>query len=681
MIRKFSVLPIVLALLFNLLPTAQVYATDAFLKPAMAAAVRVDIFDEQGEVSGWGSGSLIDPQGLVLTNYHVVAANAAPDQRVSVWLADPKADDQTLEYQGVVIAQDPQLDLAVIHLDAYIDAERQSHPLTAAQKFPVVALGNSDAMTPGDVVYVLGYPMTAPGQLALTDGKVSNWLKENGDKWLVAQAQAAHGNSGGLMVNSQGQLIGVPTEIKSDPEVSGALLYARPINSAKSIIIEAQQALAQPGPTSEPGNICQDDFTNNALGWNLGQPSDQYVTSDYTIKNGVLQQNVRFKQDAFTRLAVPCGFTRNFRLTVDVTVGKATGTGVGVIVAFRQNSNGDGYLAQFLTDGTYRLLTMQGEQWTDLQADPTSNALHLAANQANQLVVEAQDSSLTLSANGEELVSVEDTTFDRAGDISLGLIGTADAQASVSFDNLLITDPAQPDLQEDWQQLQDPNGVVSMEVPAHWQQLTSARPTDQGISLAAGAPDNSAASMLIILPDEQGLDPIAVLNQMNQSAKRNLQRGCTTKKRVEYSDQRFKGSYDVWSNCTRKTERLITLVVQPQDDTPILLTLAAYFATDNWPLLIQHMLDSVTIQAQQAGVPATVVVDQLRMRGGPGGGYPVVAVVEKGDRVTIIGQQRACLWLQIETLHGVKGWILGTQHSIELAQSCAEIQASIKMPN
>jgi len=65
------------------------------------------------------------------------------------------------------------------------------------------------------------------------------------------------------------------------------------------------------------------------------------------------------------------------------------------------------------------------------------------------------------------------------------------------------------------------------------------------------------------------------------------------------------------------------------------------------------------------------------VRGGPGGGYPVVAVVEKGDNVTIIGQQRACLWLQVETLNGVKGWIPGLQNYVDLTQSCAEIQASL----
>ena len=165
---------------------------------------------------GQGSGVVIDDQGLVLTNAHVVERVDA----VSVTLADGDQHD------GSVVGTDPVTDLALVRLDGGTRPE-------------AAPLGDSDALEVGDWAIALGTPYGL--ERTVTLGIVSS-LHRNisslgfSDKRLdLIQTDAAinPGNSGGPLVNGRGEVIGITTLVRSGP--GAGLGFAIPINLARHV--------------------------------------------------------------------------------------------------------------------------------------------------------------------------------------------------------------------------------------------------------------------------------------------------------------------------------------------------------------------------------------------------------------------------------------------------------------
>ena len=165
---------------------------------------------------GQGSGVVIDDQGLVLTNAHVVERVDA----VSVTLADGDQHD------GSVVGTDPVTDLALVRLDGGTRPE-------------AAPLGDSDALEVGDWAIALGTPYGL--ERTVTLGIVSS-LHRNisslgfSDKRLdLIQTDAAinPGNSGGPLVNGRGEVIGINTLVRSGP--GAGLGFAIPINLARNV--------------------------------------------------------------------------------------------------------------------------------------------------------------------------------------------------------------------------------------------------------------------------------------------------------------------------------------------------------------------------------------------------------------------------------------------------------------
>lgn len=172
---------------------------------------------------GQGSGVVIDRQGLVLTNAHVVEQV----EQVNVTLASGESRD------GDVIGRDPVTDLALVRLKG--DALPPSAPL-----------GDSEALEVGDWAIALGTPYGL--ERTVTLGIVSS-LHRNisslgfSDKRLdLIQTDAAinPGNSGGPLVNAEGRVIGINTLVRSGP--GAGLGFAIPINLARRVTDELQAA-------------------------------------------------------------------------------------------------------------------------------------------------------------------------------------------------------------------------------------------------------------------------------------------------------------------------------------------------------------------------------------------------------------------------------------------------------
>src|SRR5216683_8433941 len=181
-------------------------------------AVTFDFFYGLVPQEGQGSGFIIDKEGHVLTNYHVIA----DARQVKVTLHNRK------EYKATVVGTDRAHDLAVIQI--------KGPGLT-----PMV-LGDSRNLQVGQKVYAIGNPFGLAG--TLTSGIVSSIRsvqEPNGvniDEAIQTDAAINPGNSGGPLLNSHGEVIGINTMIAGNPGVdqSAGIGFAIPINTAKAVL-------------------------------------------------------------------------------------------------------------------------------------------------------------------------------------------------------------------------------------------------------------------------------------------------------------------------------------------------------------------------------------------------------------------------------------------------------------
>ncbi len=206
--------------------------------------------------AGLGSGVIYDMQGYILTNNHVVEMATAID----VVLADGTRVDATL------VGRDPSIDVAVLKIDP--------------AKVPAAAvLGNSDALKPGMRVVAIGSPEALEN--SVTEGIVSG-LNRRIDTYIgLIQTDAAinHGNSGGPLLNAQGEVVGLNTLGIRDENAEG-LNFAIPINRAKSV---AQQLVQKGGGsvvvTRAYLGVTTDQLnTSKAAQYGVKLTSGEYVT-------------------------------------------------------------------------------------------------------------------------------------------------------------------------------------------------------------------------------------------------------------------------------------------------------------------------------------------------------------------------------------------------------------------
>jgi Do/DeqQ family serine protease len=164
-----------------------------------------------------GSGVMVDPAGLIVTNNHVIEG---ADQ-VKVSLADKR------EFEAEIVLKDARSDLAVLRIG------------DKREKFAAIDLGDSDALEVGDVVLAIGNPFGV-GQ-TVTHGIVSAVARTQigiTDYQFFIQTDAAinPGNSGGALVALDGRLVGINTAIFSRSGGSMGIGFAIPVSTAKMVL-------------------------------------------------------------------------------------------------------------------------------------------------------------------------------------------------------------------------------------------------------------------------------------------------------------------------------------------------------------------------------------------------------------------------------------------------------------
>ncbi len=170
--------------------------------------------------NGLGSGFVIDKEGHILTNNHVIEKS----DEITVTLAGNK------KYPARVVGRDPKTDLALIR----IEADEPLEPLV---------LGNSDQLEVGDWVIAIGNPYGLGN--TVTAGIVSYKSRDIGtgpyDDFIQTDAAINPGNSGGPLLNTRGEVIGINTAIFSQSGGSVGIGFAIPVNIAKGLLPQLMQ--------------------------------------------------------------------------------------------------------------------------------------------------------------------------------------------------------------------------------------------------------------------------------------------------------------------------------------------------------------------------------------------------------------------------------------------------------
>lgn len=168
-----------------------------------------------------GSGVILDPSGIVVSNFHVVG----DADEITVVLQDRR------EFEGRVILADKESDLAVLQLEN-------------ASNLPTLSIRDSDSLEVGDLVLAIGNPFGV-GQ-TVTSGIISGLTRSGGARkggagvFIQTDAAINPGNSGGALVDMEGRLVGVNTAILSRSGGSNGIGFAIPSNLVARVVSSAQ---------------------------------------------------------------------------------------------------------------------------------------------------------------------------------------------------------------------------------------------------------------------------------------------------------------------------------------------------------------------------------------------------------------------------------------------------------
>jgi len=188
-------------------------------------------------ISSLGSGVLVSPEGVIITNHHVIS----DADEIEVALSDNR------KFKAKVVGSDPETDIAVLK----IDAKQLPSPIT---------LGKIDSIHVGDVVMAIGNPFGV-GE-TVTSGIVSAMGRDHVgintfENFIQTDAAINPGNSGGALIDTRGNLIGINTAIFSNNGGSMGIGFAIPINLVKQVM----ESIIQSGSVTrgwigvEPQNV------------------------------------------------------------------------------------------------------------------------------------------------------------------------------------------------------------------------------------------------------------------------------------------------------------------------------------------------------------------------------------------------------------------------------------------
>jgi len=427
-------------------PSPEVITTHPLYESVVQINAEVNV--EGGEEITWsGSGTIITPDGLILTNAHVVLGDRYYEVK-NLIVAMTLKDDQPPEpkYYAEVLQADPDLDIAVIRINKDLDG----NPVDRASLYlPIVSLGNSDELELGESLTILGYPGIGGETITSTAGTVGGFIAESGRgarAFIKTSASISGGNSGGLASDADGKLVGVPTKLgygrddeneivdcrplvdtnrdgnvdeKDDCIPVGGFINAlRPINLAIPLIEAAKRgeiwigkSPAEKAEQPAEGEILfEDDFSSTTSGW------DKFTGSDGSIGyvNGEYQIKVKTKKSLLR--SNPGKNFSDIVITVDIHAVATTGEGeYGAICRYQDEKNY--YILMVTEDHYYGIFKLENDQWSPI-VKYTYSSFIPDGSQPFELMAVCSGDKLMVGVNSQILGEGQDSTFS-GGDVGL----------------------------------------------------------------------------------------------------------------------------------------------------------------------------------------------------------------------------------------------------------------------
>jgi Do/DeqQ family serine protease len=174
-------------------------------------------------VEGSGSGVIISNDGYIVTNNHVIEGSS----KIEVTLNDKRT------FEAKVIGADPNTDLALIKIDA--------------ENLPIIPFGNSDSLKVGEWVLAVGNPFNLNSTVTagIVSAKARNINIINSkmriESFIQTDAAVNPGNSGGALVNTRGELVGINTAIASQTGSFAGYAFAIPVSIVKKVVSDLRQ--------------------------------------------------------------------------------------------------------------------------------------------------------------------------------------------------------------------------------------------------------------------------------------------------------------------------------------------------------------------------------------------------------------------------------------------------------
>ncbi|MGH2582483.1 MAG: trypsin-like peptidase domain-containing protein [Anaerolineales bacterium] len=421
-------------------------------------ALYYDEFDEL-QVGWTGSGTIISPDGLILTNAHVVLPDRYfPVDELGIAMTLDQDEEPEPIYYAEVLQADASLDLAVIRVTHDFDG----NPVNSASlNLPYVPLGDSEQLNLGDELTILGYPGIGGDTVTLTSGEVSGFTSQpqyGARAFIKTSATIAGGNSGGLAADAVGRLVGVPTQLGYGGEdqyvdcrvladtnrdgivdendscvpTGGFINALRPVALALPLIQAAQRGevniVGAAGPevaTQPQSERVFDDFSDPNSGWDIYTDADgsaNYVSGEYVIED--------IAGDIYYYALANLNFD-DVTMEVDVRILESTGANEIDLVC-RYTDIDNYYEFRIYEGGNAGIAKRLNGEYIDLVAPAPSG--YVLGEDPARVSIQCEGPRLSLSVNGVEVASASDESFSTGG-LALSVYAWEGNRFAAAFDN------------------------------------------------------------------------------------------------------------------------------------------------------------------------------------------------------------------------------------------------------
>ena len=202
------------------------------ISPIVQLVSYKNIYGKYVEMYGWGSASIINKNGIIISNNHVVDDGKGKlASAFNICITKKSKEKPACDYTATLIARDDMRDVSMLKIDP-VDIYGNQVDYT---KFKTIDIDFSYVPKTQDDAVLIGYPWVGAETITETKGIVSGTVEYNGYKYIKTDATIAGGNSGGAMVNKDGKLIGIPT-YSMGGFFDSSLGYALSIKEAEGFI-------------------------------------------------------------------------------------------------------------------------------------------------------------------------------------------------------------------------------------------------------------------------------------------------------------------------------------------------------------------------------------------------------------------------------------------------------------